>query len=157
MTKHRIYTTSVASVYPHYVTKAEWGVRPYAPRPTSHALLQRRRHPQLEPVEIPKLEHPRTPRPVFRLTEQLAADCLDPRRRGIDIRRRCHVDLEVAPLPLDPLPAELAVVLVEDNANITRAYDGAGDLAIALERLLRNKPDGISVPSDRGLDVSAGE
>ena len=23
MTKHRIYTTSVASVYPHYVTKAE--------------------------------------------------------------------------------------------------------------------------------------
>lgn len=23
MTKHNIYTTSVASVYPHYVTKAE--------------------------------------------------------------------------------------------------------------------------------------
>ena len=23
VTKHRIYTTSVASVYPHYVTKAE--------------------------------------------------------------------------------------------------------------------------------------
>jgi hypothetical protein len=23
MTKHRIYTTSVASVYPHYVAKAE--------------------------------------------------------------------------------------------------------------------------------------
>jgi hypothetical protein len=50
MTKHRIYTTSVASVYPHYVAKAEkkgrarvevgrtaWGVGHRVLRPTPHA------------------------------------------------------------------------------------------------------------------------
>src|SRR5678816_4082126 len=120
-------------------------------------LLQRRRHTDLEPIEILELEHPGAPRSVGRFTEQLAARCLDPFRGSIHVGRSRNVDLEVAPLPLDPVPAELAVVLVENDPDTAGSHHGAGDLSVVLERLLHDKPDDLVVPANRGLDVPAGE
>src|SRR3954454_12664047 len=85
-------------------------------------------HPELEPVQIPELEHARAPRTVRRLTQQRSTGGLDARSSRVHIGSAWHVDLQVETLPLDPVPTELAVVLVEDDVAITRGDHRGDDL-----------------------------
>ena len=101
---------------------------------------ERRRHAELEPVQVLELEHPDTPRTVRRLAQQRPARRLDPRRRRVDVRSARHVDLQIEPLSLDPVPPQLAVVLIEDDAAVTRGDNGGNDLPVVLVRLATAKP-----------------
>ena len=118
---------------------------------------ERRRHAKLEPVRIVELEHARAPRTVRRLAEQRSTRGLDPRSSRVHIGSTSHVDLQVEALSLDPVPTELAIVLVEDDVAITRGDHRRNDLPFVLERLSHRKPDGITVEANRRLQVLAGD
>src|SRR6185312_12303109 len=101
-----------------------------------NSFRERRGHAELEPVEILEVEHPHAPRAIGRLIEERPCPgSLDPCRGRVDVARALHVELEVEALPLDPVPAELAVILIEDDANVARDDGGAGHLPVTLERL----------------------
>src|ERR687897_3018010 len=85
-------------------------------------------HPELEPVPIVELEQACAPRTVRRLTQQCSTPGLDPRSSGVHIGSARHVDLQVETLSLDPVPTELAIVLVEDDVAITRGDHRRNDL-----------------------------
>src|SRR5262245_15553652 len=90
---------------------------------------ERCRHPELEPVQIVELEHARAPRTIRRFTQQRSTRGLDPRSSRVHIGTARHVDLQVETLSLDPAPTELAIVLIKDDAAITRGEHRADDLA----------------------------
>ena len=82
-------------------------------------------HPELEPIQIVELEHARAPRTVRRLTQQRSTRGLDPRSSRVHIGGARYVDLQVETLSLDPVPTELAIVLVEDDVAIPAATTAA--------------------------------
>src|SRR4029077_16169274 len=105
-------------------------------------------HAEFEPVQIVELEHARAPRTVRRLTQQRSTRGLDLRSTRVHIDSARHVDLQVETLSLDPVPTELAIVLVEDDVAITRGDYRRNDLPFVLERLSHRKPDGIAVEAN---------
>ena len=71
----------------------------------------------------------RTPlRTVRGLVQQRSARGLDPGCRCVHVRGGGHVDLQVEALSLDPVPAQRAVILIENDAAIACRDDGAGEL-----------------------------
>jgi len=67
------------------------------------------------------------------------------------------VDLEVEALALDAVPAELAVILVEDDADVAGGHHGGLELAVAVHRGDAVEADGVAVEGDRRLDILAGD
>src|SRR5690349_6281145 len=121
--------------------------------PSASAWLRRllgewRRNPELESVEVLELEHPCAPRTIGRFIQQRAAFGPDPCRRRVDIRGARHVDLQVEALTLDAVPAELAIVLVENDAAVAGRDDRPGNLAFILEGLSHRETDGIAVEAN---------
>src|SRR5690606_20072908 len=94
---------------------------------------QRSGNRELEAVVVAELERPRAPRAIGRLVEQLDARCADALGGGIDRGGALDIDRDQHSLALDPIPSELAVVLIEDDANGAAGHDGAANLAFTLE------------------------
>src|SRR5690606_1459291 len=107
-----------------------------------------RRDAQLEAVGIAELEHPHPPGAVGRRTQYLAARCRHPGMSGVDVGAAGGVELEIKSLPLDPVPTQLAIVLVEDDPDVASDHDGTMRHTVTFILLSHGKAQNVAVPRD---------
>src|SRR5690606_5284300 len=101
--------------------------------------------------------HPHSTRAIGGLVDQGDARCADPLRCSIHRGKVCDVDGDQQTLALDPVPAQLAVVLVEHEPGIAARDDGSANLALILELLEDTEAEHFTEPANRVLDIAVGE